>query len=187
MCHLFSYKENLKTGEILFLTDKDLEEHNIAFEDGIGHHAIHKVYPYHPLWGYWTDKECSPANSKPVPATILKAWRDGKMKLMARYMGYITLKFNDAGFLHCEDGPAMEKDDGSKIWYKNGVYHNENGPAVIWGDGGVGYYIDGLPHREDGPAIIYPDGLNSWYKHGFFIKQSMEQMGFYYERLLKRI
>jgi len=37
--------------------------------------------------------------------------------------------------LHREDGPAIEWDDGSKEWFKNGKRHRDDGPAIEWYDG----------------------------------------------------
>ena len=33
--------------------------------------------------------------------------------------------------LHREDGPAVQRLDGSKEYYRNGQLHNENGPAFV--------------------------------------------------------
>jgi hypothetical protein len=45
--------------------------------------------------------------------------------------------------LHRTDGPAVEHDSGSKLWYLH----------------------DKL-HRTDGPAAEYADGSKVWYLHG---------------------
>lgn len=47
---------------------------------------------------------------------------------------------NHEGFLHRLDGPALEKADGTKMWF-----------------------VNGLQHRLDGPSTQDPDGLNLWY------------------------
>jgi len=40
------------------------------------------------------------------------------------------------GYLvHREDGPALERKDGHKEWYKNGKLHRQDGPAVEMKDG----------------------------------------------------
>lgn len=36
---------------------------------------------------------------------------------------------NGKGFIHRDDGPAIEYDDGSKVWATNGEYHRLDGPA----------------------------------------------------------
>ena len=76
------------------------------------------------------------------------------------------LEYRYKGKLHREDGPAIERPNGYKAWYKNGQLHREDGPAVAWVDGKKQWYLNGLCHREDGPAIIYPDGTKIWYLNG---------------------
>ena len=33
-------------------------------------------------------------------------------------------------YIHREDGPACERKNGTKIWYKNNQIHREDGPAI---------------------------------------------------------
>ena len=54
-----------------------------------------------------------------------------------------TRYFNALGQMHREYGPAIERVDGSKFWYKHGRLH-----------------------RLDGPAIEYPDGEHEWHING---------------------
>jgi len=67
---------------------------------------------------------------------------------------------------HRTDGPAIEKENGDKLWYINGKLHREDGPAVILNDGTKRWYKEGNLHREDGPAVEYIDGDKEWYKEG---------------------
>ena len=67
------------------------------------------------------------------------------------------------GFLHREDGPAVECPNGTKFWYFNGVYHRVGGPAIESPSGEKQWYLHGNLHREDGPAIEYPEGEKFWY------------------------
>ena len=60
---------------------------------------------------------------------------------------------NELGQLHREDGPAQEWDDGSKVWFINGLRHRVDGPAIEWSSGCKRWYINGKLHREDGPAV----------------------------------
>lgn len=60
--------------------------------------------------------------------------------------------------------------DGTAIWYRDGLRHREQGPAVCRPDGTQEYYRGGLRHRDDGPAVIYPNGTAEWWKDGTFIK-----------------
>lgn len=64
--------------------------------------------------------------------------------------------YDDAGLLHCDNGPAVYAvDDSYKAWYQHGVRHREGGlPAVLFSHHRASYYEYGLLHREDGPAVI---------------------------------
>jgi hypothetical protein len=53
-----------------------------------------------------------------------KVWRDTK------------------GRNHRDDGPAVERTNGDRVWCQHGMWH-----------------------RDDGPAIEYADGRKSWYLH----------------------
>ena len=48
--------------------------------------------------------------------------------------------------------------------YKNesGQYHRTDGPAIEWNDGDKVWFINGKFHREDGPAVEYV-GNKYWY------------------------
>lgn len=52
------------------------------------------------------------------------------------------------GVYHREDGPAVEWEDGSKLWYTKGIRHRENGPAAEWGDGIKEFYLNGKELTE---------------------------------------
>lgn len=41
-----------------------------------------------------------------------------------------TIRHYKDGFLHRQDGPAIEFPNKSCVWFLNGKRHNENGPAV---------------------------------------------------------
>ena len=80
---------------------------------------------------------------------------------------YNRIEYRDErGFLHREDGPAVEYPDGHKEWYLNGKLHREDGPAVEFLDGHKEWYIKGQRHREDGPAIEHYDGSKQWCLNG---------------------
>ena len=72
---------------------------------------------------------------------------------------------NEAGQLHCTDGPALKTVQGDVSWYINGKLHRDGGPALIQATGGVTWYEHGKIHREDGPASVEVDGSWTWYKH----------------------
>lgn len=56
------------------------------------------------------------------------------------------MKTDEAGRLHCEDGPAVVSADGSWVWFRHGRIHRDDGPAVFlhfgtWTE--EQYWIDG--------------------------------------------
>jgi hypothetical protein len=69
--------------------------------------------------------------------------------------------------LHRVDGPAVERPDGSRIWYRNGELHRIGGPSIEKSDGTRVWYLDGQRHRTDGPAVKRLDGTRQWYLVGF--------------------
>ena len=70
--------------------------------------------------------------------------------------------------LHRENGPAVERTDGSKSWYQNGKLHREDGPAIEEADGSKYWLLNGEELAEDGPAIELSDGTRYWYLNGEF-------------------
>ncbi len=48
---------------------------------------------------------------------------------------------NEDGFLHREDGPAVEYLNGDKSWWVNGKRHREDGPATQWSIGFDVWYL----------------------------------------------
>jgi hypothetical protein len=56
---------------------------------------------------------------------------------------------------------------GSKVWRDTkGRNHRDDGPAVVRTNGVKVWCQHGMWHRADGPAIEYADGRKSWYIHG---------------------
>jgi len=45
----------------------------------------------------------------------------------------------------------------------NGLLHREDGPAIERSNGSKAWFIDGKAHRGDGPARILSDGTKYWY------------------------
>ena len=93
--------------------------------------------------------------------------------------------------LHREDGPALEKVDGSMHWYNNGLLHRTDGPAVYipyeyFNHGKLTkspitkWYIDGKLHRLDGPAVIHPN-VDMWYNNGLLHRTDGPAMYIPYE------
>ena len=48
---------------------------------------------------------------------------------------------------------TMNKDGDMFYRLPNGDYHRENRPAIERSNGYKAWYINGLRHREDGPAV----------------------------------
>lgn len=67
---------------------------------------------------------------------------------------------------HREDGPAVEFNNGDKLWYKDNLPHREGGPAEEYVDGTKVWTINGRRHREDGPAVERSNGIKEWYFKG---------------------
>lgn len=51
-----------------------------------------------------------------------------------------TVWLNSKGQWHNENGPAIERTDGTKMWYLNGERHREDGPAIIWFNGDAWWF-----------------------------------------------
>ena len=56
--------------------------------------------------------------------------------------------------------------DGTKRWYLSGFLHREDGPAIEYSNGTKFWWINDKLHREDGPAVEYSNGDKYWYYHG---------------------
>lgn len=74
------------------------------------------------------------------------------MKQMTHDDGYRRW-FDEEGLLHREDGPALIRPDGIKIYYRHGKAHRDGAPAMMVPNGDQGYFQNNQLHREDGPAI----------------------------------
>ena len=83
---------------------------------------------------------------------------------------------NEEGQLHREDGPAVERANGTKEWFKNGKLHREDGPAIEWDDGTKEWYKNGQLHRDDGPAVERANGTKEWWVNGL-PKEKREKKG----------
>ena len=57
--------------------------------------------------------------------------------------------FDGDGLLHREDGPAVERSNGTREWWIDGYPHREDGPAIEWADGYREWYLDGKQLSED--------------------------------------
>ena len=75
------------------------------------------------------------------------------------------------GFLHREEGPALEFVDGTRYWYQNGQLHRTDGPAVEWASGGRCWFLNDLEYSfEEYVNKIYPNDCSK--KTHFILKWS---------------
>ena len=51
--------------------------------------------------------------------------------------------------LHREDGPAVERVNGTKEWYKNGELHREDEPAIEFANGEKLWYLNNKCYGYD--------------------------------------
>ena len=70
------------------------------------------------------------------------------------------------GQLHRDDAPAITRADGTKHWYRHGEQHRDDGPAFESAEGSLAWYVDGKPHRVGGPAKDWNDGTKKWFQNG---------------------
>ena len=65
------------------------------------------------------------------------------------------IEFKKNNLYHRLNGPAIDYNDGSKLWFFNGERHRScDRPAIVWNDGYKAWYTKGQLHREGGlPAI----------------------------------
>ena len=64
------------------------------------------------------------------------------------------------------DGPAIERGNGYKAWYKDGKRHRLDGPAYEYANGTKEWCIEDKRHRLDGPAYEDANGHKEWYIEG---------------------
>ena len=61
----------------------------------------------------------------------------------------------------------MQIEYGNKVWRnKQGQYHRTDGPAIEWENGTKIWYVNDKCHRTDGPAVEYADGTKVWWVDG---------------------
>jgi len=83
----------------------------------------------------------------PWEAYVERCVREGaqvKNDLIGEYIEWL----NDDGQAHREDGPAIERADGTKSWWANDQLHRLDGPAYIYEDGTVVFYKDGMRYTD---------------------------------------
>jgi hypothetical protein len=66
------------------------------------------------------------------------------MKSIIKINEFRTIRwYNDAGEIHRDDGPAVEYENGDKLWYINGKRHRIDGPAAEFIKGNNYWYLNG--------------------------------------------
>jgi len=75
-------------------------------------------------------------------------------------------------------------EDGTKVWYKNGLLHRVDGPTVEDVYGTKYWYFEGKRHRVDGPALEFNNGDKVWYYQGQQINCKTPQE---FEKLIRLI
>lgn len=105
-------------------------------------------------------------------------------KIFPRWLAHTAVfATDDAGLLHCANGPAMTYADNSEVWFIHGHAHRADGPAITCNTAsrklaisrfagmGVGTLLQvwiyhGKLHRADGPAVVWCTGDKAWYVSG---------------------
>ena len=75
-----------------------------------------------------------------------------------------------------ESGIRMAKRTYSRTglvrWYDDeGFYHRVDGPALVWAHGRQLWYSRGMPHFAHGPADLWPSGTLVWYEDGRHLRE----------------
>jgi len=76
-----------------------------------------------------------------------------------------TLTLMNNSRTHRRLGPAIICEDGTQIWFKNGVLENDNGPAYICANGDRIWCKNNHVHCDNGPAYIRANGDRIWCKN----------------------
>lgn len=103
---------------------------------------------------------------KGMPAGLKNDIIAGKVKNILIAHGIVKVELDSDGLLHCEDNHAVERTNGTKIWYHHGECHRIGGPTLIFGNGTKMWYHHDKLHRADGPAAIYGYGTKEWWING---------------------
>lgn len=81
---------------------------------------------------------------------------------------------NAEGQVDREDGPAIIRTTGVKIWFLKNRVHREGGPAIEFPEGDLQWWQNGRLHRLDGPAVVLKDGKKSWYLDDHAVTLALE-------------
>jgi len=112
-----------------------------------------------------------------VQELSLEAWQSLTGRFEASHM---TL-YLENGQRHREDGPALEKINGDKIWYSRGMIYRDDGPAMELANGNRYWYNEGkLWFSETG------NGDKEWYTE-VQCRDRVDPFRIYYEPRLHRL
>jgi len=84
----------------------------------------------------------------------------------------MIFKDNYNGVIYCKDKYCKKYDNTSWennngiYYYKGYMIHQENKPAIEHNNGTKVWILNGRKHREDGPAIKHNNGYKEWYLNG---------------------
>lgn len=79
--------------------------------------------------------------------------------------GNLVMRYRNAQ-LHCVHGPAVESDQGHKVWWVDGKKHRTDGPAIEHVDGSKEWFVNDKHHRTDGAACEWSNGWCDWWFDG---------------------
>ncbi len=82
------------------------------------------------------------------------------------------------GVLHCEDGPAEIRPNGTEVYYQNGLLHRDGDEPAMTTPGKTKKYAkDGVYHRGGGlPAIIWGKAGNRGVREEYWIFGELQKM-----------
>ncbi len=72
-------------------------------------------------------------------------------------------------------------DEGIIRYYDDeGYFHREDGPAILFPNGSTFYYVHGKEHREDGPAVTFWNGIKRYCLDGeYYTKDEYKMITFF--------
>ena len=75
-----------------------------------------------------------------------------------------------------EDNYEVRTENGVIRYYKNGLLHRDNDfPAIEWNNGNKVWWFEGKLHRINGPTVEYSNGNKEWWYEGKQIKCSSQE------------
>jgi hypothetical protein len=72
---------------------------------------------------------------------------------------------------------------GDVIWWCEGYIHRDDGPAMELSTGDKRWIVNGKLHRVDGPAVELPNGYKQWALEGKTVYSKLENNLYLYNDL----